>query len=63
MIASGSSDSTVKLWDVASRRMVLRYPVFTESLVFPAFDPSGRRLAVGTSEGGWLYDVLGTEGL
>jgi WD40 repeat protein len=61
LVATGSADNTVKLWDVASRRMVLRQPVYSESLVVPVFDPEMRRLAVGSSEGVWLYEILGLE--
>jgi serine/threonine protein kinase len=61
LIVTGSADNTVKIWDVASRRMVLRQPVFSESLVIPVFDSEGHRLAIGSSEGVWLHDLLGNE--
>jgi len=63
LLVSGSADNTVKIWDLASNRLVLTLPVFTEALVYPTFSPDGRVLAVGSSEGTTLYDVLGTETL
>ena len=61
LLASGSLDNTVKLWDVAARRMLLRLPVFSESVVIPVFHPGGQILAIGSSEGVVLYDLLGAD--
>ena len=61
LIVSGSSDNSVKVWDLASDSLILSFPVFSDTLVFPRFSLDGRLLAVATSEGTTLYDFLGQE--
>jgi WD40 repeat protein len=61
LLASGSADCTVKLWDLASMRMILRLPVFSEAGVIPAFHPGGQMLAVGSTEGVRLYELMGLD--
>lgn len=61
LLISGSADNTVKVWDMAERRLVLRQPVFSESMVLPRFHPAGHTIAVGSTEGVVLYDVLGVD--
>ncbi len=61
LVVSGALDQTVKLWDVAAQRLLLRLPVSSESGVFPVFHPAGHLLAVGTSAGVQLYDLLGRD--
>jgi WD40 repeat protein len=63
LLVTGSSDNTLKIWDLASNELALTLPVFTESRVYPTFSPDGRILAVATSEGTTLYDVLGIEAM
>ena len=61
LLVSGSADNTVKIWDLAARRMLLRLPVFSESVVIPSFHPTGETMAIGTSEGVSLYDLVGLD--
>jgi WD40 repeat protein len=61
LLVSGSRDNTVKLWDVAAMRLLLRLPVFSQSAVIPAFQPGGRLLAIGSSEGVMLHELLGLD--
>jgi WD40 repeat protein len=61
LVVSGSADNTVKIWDLASGRLVLTLPAVTEAVCFPSFSPDGRTLAVGTSQGTTLYDVRGQD--
>ncbi len=59
LIVSGSNDNSVKIWGMAAYRLLLKLPTITESMVLPIISPDGRTLAIGTSEGTTLYDVLG----
>ena len=59
LLVSGSADNFVKLWELASLRLLLRLPTLSESVVYPTFSPDGHTLAIGTSEGTRLYDVAG----
>ncbi|HKM53613.1 MAG TPA: serine/threonine-protein kinase, partial [Isosphaeraceae bacterium] len=61
LLVSGSADNTIKLWDVASSELILSRKALTEAVVNPSFSPDGRTLAVGTSSGVTLFDVLGLE--
>src|SRR5262249_21670081 len=61
LLASGSGDNTPKVWDLAADQLVFKLTVLTESVVFPEFSPDGQILAVGTSEGTTLYEVLGLD--
>jgi eukaryotic-like serine/threonine-protein kinase len=44
-IASGSADKTVKVWDVASRAVLLTLEGHTRSVFSVAFSPDGKRIA------------------
>jgi len=61
LLVSGSADNTIKVWDVASSELILMRRALTEAVVYPSFSPDGRTLAVGTSNGVTLFDVLGLE--
>ena len=63
LLVSGSADNTLKIWDLAADQLLFKMTVLTESAVVPAFRPDGRTLAVATSEGTTLYDVLGLDAL
>jgi WD40 repeat protein len=45
ILASGSSDQTIKLWDVASRRELRTLTGYTGSVISVAFSPDGKVLA------------------
>jgi eukaryotic-like serine/threonine-protein kinase len=61
ILVSGSNDNSIKVWDLASNKLVLTLPMFTESLVALAFRPGGSTLAIATSAGTTLHDMLGVE--
>src|SRR5262249_13071828 len=48
LLASGSEDRTVRLWDVAARREEKVLPEHATGVSCLAFSPDGRTLAVGT---------------
>jgi WD40 repeat protein len=50
LLASGSSDQTIKLWDVASGREVRTLSGHTYGVNSVAFSPDGRLLASGSSD-------------
>ena len=51
LLASGSGDRTVKLWDVAARREVATLRGHAHEVYCVAFSPDGRRLASGSLDG------------
>ncbi len=63
LVVSGSGDNTLKIWDLAADQLIFKMTVLTESVVTPAFSPDGRTLAIATSEGTTVYDVLGLDAL
>ncbi len=50
-LASGSSDETIKLWDVASRTEVATLAGHSHNIESVAFSPDGRTLASGSWDG------------
>ena len=48
MLASGSFDRTVKLWDVSSRRVFATLPAHGDRVISVAFSPNGSILASGS---------------
>ena len=50
MLASGSSDKTVKLWDVASGRELRTLSGHTDDVISVAFSPDGKVLASGSRD-------------
>jgi WD40 repeat protein len=57
LLASGSSDWTIKLWDVATGREVRTLTGHTSSVASVAFSPDGRLLASGSYKEIKLWDV------
>ncbi|MDT9196460.1 WD40 repeat domain-containing protein, partial [Limnospira sp. PMC 1245.20] len=49
-LASGSSDNTVRLWDVATGRELRQLTGHTNSLLSVSFSPDGQTLASGSSD-------------
>ena len=50
LLVSGSSDNTVKVWDLAADQLLFQMTAITEAIVVPSFSPDGRTLAIATSE-------------
>ncbi len=51
LLASGSSDATVKLWDVSKRQETATLPVRTGEVRSVALSPDGKTVAAGTRYG------------
>jgi WD40 repeat protein len=50
LLASGSRDKTIKLWEVASGSLVRTLTGHTDSVFSVAFSPDGRLLASGSDD-------------
>jgi len=51
MLAAGSADGTLLIWDARSRRQIASTPSMGEQALSLAFDPRGERLAAGYADG------------
>src|SRR6185369_12007740 len=47
-LASGSADNTLKLWDVADRKLLATLEGHSNSVLVVAFSPDGKTLASGS---------------
>jgi WD40 repeat protein/serine/threonine protein kinase len=56
-LASGSADSSVKLWDVANRRLVTTLPAHAGRVAWIAFSNDGEMLATADGDGVNLWNV------
>jgi WD40 repeat protein len=57
MLASGGKDASVRLWDVAGRRLVATLSAHSESLAWLAFSNDGQTLATAGDDGLKLWNV------
>lgn len=71
-IASGSSDTSIKIWDIRSERLIQHYDAANEGVTSIAFHPNGRYLLSSSldstvkiwdlRQGHILYSLYGHEG-
>jgi WD40 repeat protein len=51
MVASASQDRSVRVWDIASRKMLLTFVGHAGPVTALAFSPNGRRVVSASSDG------------
>ncbi|MFI6458727.1 WD40 repeat domain-containing protein, partial [Streptosporangium amethystogenes] len=60
LLATGSADNTVRLWDVAGRKIFAPLTGHTDDVTSVAFSPDGKLLATGSADNTVrLWDVAG----
>ncbi|NOX55474.1 MAG: protein kinase [Planctomycetes bacterium] len=59
LLASADSQGRLKLWDLASGRMIVSIPLDSRDIVWPLFGPDGRHLAATTYRGVVLMELNG----
>ena len=57
MLGSASDDTTLRLWDVASRRQIGPASASIGPVSSVAFSPNGKLVASGDTSATWLWDV------
>lgn len=58
ILASGSADETIRLWNVEKRHQIARFKGYTRTVNAVCFSPDGHTLASGSDDGFiWLWNV------
>ena len=57
IVASGSLDQTVRIWDIASGRAICSWPA-QRAITSISFDAQGKILAIATGRKGYLWDWM-----
>lgn len=64
IVASGYNDGTIKIWDLASASVIIKFQGHKSRIGKLKFDKSGTRLASGSNDASIiLWDLVGEEGL
>ena len=64
IVASGYNDGSVKIWDLSSGSVIIKFHGHRSRISILKFDTSGTRLVTGSNDGSIiLWDLVGEEGL